>query len=426
MSTAVSPENATNREPHELHQPKPAAIEALIGQLSAMAAAGSGDQPVGSIGHLGLPEAAASLTPEEKIDRFERIGVVKTPPRFVDQVKDTSRLATFRCAVRDEISYKRMVGAIPRLEEGRFTEHEGIKEIYDLLTGFVRTQSAKKRAKGNQPEPYWISKAKDMLENLTFIGQPEYDEAVQGIGAVWKAYLDSDPRNQLCVISGTVRLDRYRGDRKSDDHLRDRILGTFSDEELAQYSGRILDNPEDMSPHTKYGRIILLDDWTLSGKQMRGVYSHYETDSAAFRQYADRGKVEINLIAASADRVRNGLHRVGGQPEEGVIPVKAYFESHSAKTSYNAHRSYVTGLHSPVNTGFAELCRKIAKRAKGQQRQVPRLVRTVPDYRDRAATISISKDRLKRRPKDEISRESDAMRRRLRLARLAIISGGKN
>ncbi|MBC7546377.1 hypothetical protein H7171_01380, partial [Candidatus Saccharibacteria bacterium] len=43
--------------------------------------------------------------------------------------------------------------------------------------------------------------AQSIRENLTFIGQPEYDEATKGIAAQWRQDLLDNPDAQLCVIT---------------------------------------------------------------------------------------------------------------------------------------------------------------------------------------------------------------------------------
>lgn len=351
------------------------------------------------IGRLGLYDPEEAVREQDIVRSWETEGVVKAAPRLEEQLQDTSRLTPFDYT-EDKASYK----TFSRLPEGfiKGTEIElhGLLEVHDLLTAYLATDFAQSKKYSLEHEQALKAKSKDILDNLTFIGEKEYAEAAAGIGVAWKAFLDEDPERKLCVLTEANKLDRYSGTRKSDDYLMNRILGTFSDEELIRYRGRIVNGLEDMGEHpAESSRVVLLDDWTISGQSMRGIHDELSKDPR-YRKYFEADAVEINLIVASRDRIENGLHIVPGQPEEGTIPVKSYFLAHHAPTAHSSHHSYVTGTHSPVNYGFSEVCRKVGRRmqlglkSEGAVRP-PRLVSIVPEYRDEVPTIKISADELR-------------------------------
>lgn len=360
----------------------------------------------------GLPVAPASemLSVAEVADRLERYGVVKQAPRFVDQAVDDQRVTPFRYAAPFERSYKR--GTMCPKIEGEATEAAGLNQIHRLLTNFTR------RARDGDRSDELAEQAKDMLENITFMGEKEYTEAARGIGLLWKSYLDGDPHRKICLITEINQLDRYKGTRKSDDYLKQRVLETFTDDELSQYSGRIVDRLEDMDATPENGRVILVDDWALSGKQMREEYQIL-MKNPKFRQFYNAGSVEANLMVASGDRIKNGLRIQPRNPAGGSLKVRAYYRSHIAKTAHQAHSSYITGLHSPVNYGFAEICRKVAKKSRGSEKVPPMLTRVYPSYREEQPTISISPSGVRRLSRDEqslVRRQSEARQTSGRLA----------
>jgi hypothetical protein len=388
------------------HSMQPIAAENKA-ELAVEVANPIGPDALAMLGQTSLYEHDQDLSDRSIARSWEEQGVVKMAPTFAEQVEDSGRRTTFRVSSSAN-SYKRLAFLPEGYIEGRVSEAEGLREVHGLLRGYIDYHFRRMaRGTAEQKEFPWLAKAYDMKENLTFIGESEYKEATAGIAAGWKSYLDEDPERKICVLTEAGKLERHVHARKSDDYLKNQVLENFTDEELERYSGRIVDRLEDMdmgaSPDK--GRVILLDDWTISGKQMREQY-HHQMRKPLFRKFADGGRVEINLIVASADRIRNGLHIVPGQPEKGTIPVRAYYQAHYAATAHKAHSSYITGVHSPVNCGFSEVSRRAAKTfiraSKGEKPKPPALVRLVPDYRDQLATIHIGKDGMRRLSRQEL------------------------
>ena len=96
--------------------------------------------------------------------------------------------------------------------------------------------------------------AQFMRENLTFIGEKEYKEAVAGIAANWKALLEADAKLQICVIAGEIAKSKnsqgkmiYDNQIKSDEYLLDNILANFTEEDWEKYGGRILVDRDDIA-----------------------------------------------------------------------------------------------------------------------------------------------------------------------------------
>lgn len=368
-------------------------------------------------------------------ERMEAYAPVKYLPRLREQIEDKSRTALFAYEVRDKRNRVK--------RKGTMTEHEGLSELGDFLTQVdglssvpeaefdgrypdirkevtrrekkrlirrlgtrkdlkdsnlddleVNTTEADIRRKIIEEAREKFDSAKGILENLSYIGDKEFREAVHGLGIMWKAYLDEDSSRKLCLLTGVGELERYQGTRKSDDYLREKILESFSDEELAKYSGRIVANVKDLDQaQPENVRVVMLDDWTVSGNQMRDTYSKY-MENPVFRKYAQAGSVEINLLVASQDRFENGLRIDSADDLAGSIPVRAYYLSHDAHgTAISEHESHVSGIYSSVNYDFRNECYQMARFFKLEQ---PGITSVAREYHDTKPRINISKTAIKR------------------------------
>ncbi len=273
--------------------------------------------------------------------KMEARGYAFEAPRLKNQVQDESRSTEF--------TFNRMpMGVDPDIwPQEQMTEHEGLYELDSFLTEYQERNSHPwSNTEG-------AKKAKSLQENLTFIGQNEFEEAARGIASNWKQYLQQDPDRKICVLTAISDSEKYPGIRKSDEFLRDQILQNFSDEELEAFSGRIVDTLDDIqNDKPEDVRLILLDDWTISGQQMRRAYQDLKYDPY-FIPYKD--SLEVQLITASEDRIQNGLQIDPEDPDEGAIKVSCYFKSHHVADAATETKSYTTGLHSSVNYGFEDI-----------------------------------------------------------------------
>lgn len=287
------------------------------------------------------PENSATTAERAYItERIEKQHFVKQAPYFNDIVHDDSRSNLFTYVAEALPLYNRNPSSDDTLKT--VTEHEGLNQLHDFLSDFLQSQ-----IKAGDGDGVLAREAKGMLDNLTFIGEKEYAEGARGLASLWKSYLDEHPENQLCV---PTKISKQGGMRKSDIHLFENIMNSFSDEELDHYGGRIVTDIDQITQRPSRTRIVLLDDWTISGSQMRNAYSAVKADKG-FRRYADR--IEINLLVASENRLRDGLSVENWSTDGDYIPVKAYYKAHDASaTSGHEHKAHVTGTHSSVDFDF--------------------------------------------------------------------------
>lgn len=309
---------------------------------------------------------------QEAVDLMERRRYAETAPRFADQLRDESRTKTFR--------FNQLPPHIDPegWESMEATETDGLHDLDMFLSLFL---AVSQREEDTYVYPNEAEQAKSLLENLTFIGQKEYDKGADGLATLWKRYLDEDPDRKICIVTGATNSRKYPGKQKSDAHLKASILSKFTDVEREKYASRLLEKIEDIQDESpKNVRIVLLDDWTVSGQQLNRIYNEMMEDSD-MAHFADF--LEINLLAASGERIRNGLSDPD-DPARKPIRVRAYFMAHEAPLAQKASKSHISGLHSTVNYDFGDTIERIVKRfgALGIPQEIPHLASIVRPYRD--------------------------------------------
>jgi hypothetical protein len=384
--------------PSELDSGAPERFAKHLGLADHLASV-SADRVSEARGHLASVQSVGSQsevvgmepsvkTIGEVVSRLETDHFVQQIPPFEEQVRDTTRTTPF--------AYLKPRSGRDAPEpdvEGVATEYEGLQDLYEFLHSIAELDSVGSR-RSRVENGSRARTAQSLLETTSFVGEPEYKEAAAVTGVRWKQYLDEDPKHKLCILTGVGALERYQGVRKSDDHLRDQILSTFTDDELERYSGRIVADITQMDVDPDHGKLVMLDDWSLSGKQMRDVY-HSLDRFKTFRSYVDAGEVEINLLIASNDRLKNGFKVNPYNAHSPTLPVYAYYRSHQASTAKQENGGHVSGLHSSANYDFAMALKKIARKQE-HGFVPPMLARINSSYHFAEPQVRISADALTR------------------------------
>lgn len=338
----------------------------------------------------------AELTPDEIIERMEIDHAVKQPLRLKDLVKDKSR--------KNRISYKRPVrdkrGYIIKEERVSMTEHQmlvGLNKFLDSVGKYSESAHPDFRTSIAQ-------RAKSIQENLTFIGRKEYKEAVRGIATYWKALLDRNPDQQILVLAGEIakRYESSGNNRvKSDEYLLDNILAQFSDEDAEKYRGRLITDIQDITATDADNlRIVLLDDWTISGAQMGTVAQSLMEELPRFKK-----SIEVQLVTANRERVTRGLEITDTSSrfeEYGKIkiPVRTYYQAY--ESTFGTYGAHISGFHSSVDYDFENTISAIVgdlsyKNARPKSlRNLPPLTNIVRPYRTSRYKLS-QKDRFRRK-----------------------------
>lgn len=304
-----------------------------------------------------IDQAAADneISPEEAAWLLELRKSVKVAPRLADQLaddkEDRSNIITYIAGADKSLSTKTSEDYY-RGDRAELTEYEMLHQLDEFL--------AKIEALGGK----YAVDAQFMRENLTFIGEKEYKEAAAGIAANWKARLEADAKLQICVIAGEIAKSKnsqgkmiYDNQIKSDEHLLDNVLANFTEEDWEKYGGRVLVDRDDIAQAPKeHLRVVLLDDWTISGWQLRKVYI------SLIGQYPEiKDQIEVQLIAANKQRIKYGLS-VDWLYTGEKIPVKAYFSAHYSAVA--GEKAHITGSHSAVDFDFESMIVKMIREAE--------------------------------------------------------------
>lgn len=312
----------------------------------------------------------------EAAKNMETRGFAEEAPRLKEQLLDDNRTTLF--------TYNNLPPHMEPTEESpdkQKTEIEGLRELDRFLRLFLAP-----RGKGQDKEhpfPEDAEQAQSLLDNLSFIGEKELTEASYGLGALWKQYLDKDPKHVICLLTSISNSKKYPDQEKSDIYLRNRILETFTPEELEKYEARIVDNLDYvMDKSSTNVRVILLDDWAISGRQLSRVY-HEIIEDDHYRKFWN--SIEINLIAASGKRIEEGLEDPLSHPSIKPPTIRAYFKSHDAPVAHKENKGHVSGLHSTTNFDFGDTIEGIVKqfRRMGIRHELPALASIVSPYKKR-------------------------------------------
>lgn len=279
---------------------------------------------------------------EESVDAaaaaemLERDHVVKRAPTFRDVAADPTRTNDILHVSSSGNLRTRDLRDHEAMDTYERSEADAARGLMDFLTEVA------------DQVPTHADKARDMLDNLTYIGEKERAEAVAGIAEHWKSWLRENPDRQICAYAGISE----GTDHKSDRFLLDSILGHFNFNDFKELEGRLVVSTGELTSHPDDVRVVLLDDWTISGMQM-------ETAVSALRHQAPEyvSSIEMQLVTSARNRIERGK-TVSHQGVQHVIPIRSYFLSHEAgrATSFagDGHIAYETGSHSSVDFDFQD------------------------------------------------------------------------
>lgn len=289
------------------------------------------------------------VSPEDAARLLESRRFVRTAPRLTDQLADEETRSNLITYIAETHSSLKTVTSKDRYRDNRaeLTEYETLRQLEEFLD-YIESLNGKCAAK-----------AKSMRENLTFIGEKEYKEAAAGIAASWKAALEANTDLQICTIAGEIGREKI----KSGEYLLDNILADFTEEDWKKYGGRIIVDRDDIAQVQQKKenlRVVFLDDWTISGMQLKNVYN------LLVEQYPEiKDRIEVQLIVANKQRIEKGFLIDRWMGNEKRIPLRAYFSAHEAKTAENG--AYITGFHSSVDYDFETLIRRMLREVEHRE-----------------------------------------------------------
>lgn len=343
----------------------------------------------------GAADIEADLSQSEVARRMEVDRSVKSAPRFETQRRDLSRtnLITY---LGGQFDVRGAQTAAPEFTSERrvISEHEGLMQLYAFLSSVATSEYL----------PLGMMNTADaMLKNLTFIGEKEYQEAAEGIATYWKSALNANSQLQILAATGEIAgsNDKYIDDQgraqvKSDDYLLEAVLAHFTDDELELYAGRLIhDGADIVATQSENLKVVLLDDWTISGSQLM------EARDAFMRRCPGLAvSLEVQLLVADERRLAQGIGGNGvGEP---ATTVRAYYIAHHSAVN-GEKETYMTGSHSSVDYGFEHAIRLMvtaSQRRRGAASEprvtMPPLTNIVRPYRSGDNSPRLAQvDRLK-------------------------------
>lgn len=283
-------------------------------------------------------------------EMLQRGGPVKMMGSFRDLCSDPERSQIFNFVQFARGTNKSIDSHI---RHGSMSEAEGLTELRDFIDYYLEVTHGVD-LRGDDETPCLRQKAEGLRRGLSFLGQKEYDESVRCFATYWIRYLESNPGGLLCVLALTDQNVRYQGVRKSDSHLVSNAISFIGEDKVCALADRIIWRVEDSRlEQTENIKVVLPDDWVVSGRQMKDNLALLSS-SPAFRRHLMAGRVEINLLAASQSRIHNGLD-IEGLLGANAVPIKSYYMTHYSDVAQYEHESHITGLHSSVNYDFEEI-----------------------------------------------------------------------
>ena len=256
------------------------------------------------------------------------------------------------------------------------TEHDGLVEIQEFLNTTIAVAGQDETAQQLQ------EKAEILLNSLNFIGKKEFDEATSFIADALRNYLNSSADNRLFVIAEATNV--YKADEtrpeteppKSNQFVLDSVLSNFSDAELTHYADRIQLNPNELNGPVESSRVIVLDDWTLSGSQ---IWQSVLARGDSIKPFLMAGHVEAHLVAATTNRIASGIP---GLP----VGIHAYYAANHTNNPIfrSSHGATITGSHSASDYGFSVELDTMERylQSHGETKEIPMLANPVSTYRN--------------------------------------------
>ena len=185
---------------------------------------------------------------------------------------------------------------------------------------------------------------KALLRNgLVFLGMSELHFAVTALAKRLRHHLEVDNKPVYVDVGNLLSQCRVKNEMKSSQYILSLVLSKFPDDEFEEYEGR-LKVYGGRGEIDKSSKILFLDDWIVSGDQIKERIAGFEVDNNPGAH-----KVSVLVMAASSKYIDNGI---GADPLWGkaTYPVEAYYRLKNDHDDRGMSR--VTGIHSSTDRTF--------------------------------------------------------------------------
>lgn len=256
----------------------------------------------------------------------------------------------------------------------RFSEQELFDDLLDFCTR-CRDMPAE-----DGPDPYGYNRAirniDTFLDSMTYLSKEMYTEAVKGLAAHHSEWLSQNPQNRLLFVIPDSRKQKSQNmvtsdtARQIDQSVSERVT-VASNSDL---TATMLDSDT---------KVILCDDWAVSG-------NHIANDLGSLFQRLDAQgigahelTVEVNLLVARSDQVKEGIGAVDRLKEyfpEYMMKEPTMVSYFEAPVTYGS--TTPTGSHSAADYGFATTLDSMLTIAQrhGVADRMPYIGVIIPEY----------------------------------------------
>ena len=294
-----------------------------------------------------------------------------TPPDLTLQARDTSRNNPVTYVVDD--GYMGTRTSDPRFRKMRreTTEYKALNEFLYFM---------------KMVEPYVPDHIKDdareLRNELVFLGMSELHFAATALAKRLRYHLEVDNKPVYIDVGNSLSQYRAKNEMKSSQYILSLVLSKFPDDEFEEYEGR-LKVYGGRGEIDKSSKILFLDDWIVSGDQVKERIAGFEVDNDP-----EDHEASVLVMAASGDYLDNGISaysQYGGT----IYPVEACYRLKNSPDAGGISR--VTGIHSSTDNTFGyevdgiaycAIERGILKGEKIDELSLPALANIVRPYRN--------------------------------------------
>ena len=254
------------------------------------------------------------------------------PPKLLLQAQDASRDNLMVYVKADD--YLRTETSDPSFMKSRCetTEYKALNEFLYFM---------------KMVEPYVPDHIKDdareLRNELVFLGMSELHFAATALAKRLRHHLEVDNKPVYIDVGNSLSQCRVKKEMKSSQYILSLVLSKFPDDEFEEYEGR-LKVYGGRGEIDKSSKILFLDDWIVSGDQVRERISVFEVDNDP-----EDHEASVLVMAASGDYLDNGISaysQYGGT----IYPVEAYYRLKNSPDAGGMSR--VTGIHSSTDNTF--------------------------------------------------------------------------
>ena len=293
------------------------------------------------------------------------------PPKLLSQAQDASRDNLMIYVKAD--NYLGTETSDPSFMKSRCktTEYEAINDFVQFI----------EMTKNYLPD-YMEDCAKELIDELAFLGMPELNFAANALAKRLRHHLEVDNKPVYIDVGNSLSQCRTKNKMKSSQYILSLVLSKFPDDEFEEYEGR-LKVYGGRGEIDKRSKILFLDDWIISGDQVKKRIAGFGVDNDP-----ESHEASVLVMAASSNYIDNGIvaDSLWG---EATYPVEAYYRLKNDHNDWGVSR--VTGIHSSTDSAFGYEVDDIAYRAieggilKGERiyrLTLPALVNIVRPYRN--------------------------------------------